>query len=64
MKNATQTSDPIGMYGETPRVQVGKYSICRQDDNSVFIETDGGEAGSFKDELFEKCIEEFYNKHF
>jgi hypothetical protein len=58
---------PSGMYGETPRVKIGKYTISRQDDRSVWIEvdegTDEGEGGAFPDTLFEQCIEDFYNKH-
>jgi hypothetical protein len=55
---------PVGMYGETPRVQVGKFSICRQDDNSVWIQKDDGEGGQFPDTAFEEAIETFYNERF
>ncbi len=55
---------PVGMYGETPRVQIGKYSISRQGDKSVWIEHDDGEGGEFQDDLFEQFLDEFYNRHF
>jgi hypothetical protein len=55
---------PVGMYGETPRVQVGKFSICRQDDKSVWIQKDDGEGGQFPDTAFEEAIETFYNERF
>jgi len=56
--------NPIGMYGETPRVKIGKYTICRQDDKSVWIEVEGDEGGQFSDESFEKTIAEYFNKNF
>ena len=59
-----ETRKPVGMYGETPKVKVGKFSICRQDGKSVWIELENGEGGSFSDDLFGKSIEEFFNKHF
>ena len=58
------STKPIGMYGETPRVTIGEYSICRQDDTSVWIEHESGEGAQFSDESFEECIKDFYNKHF
>ena len=54
----------IGMYGETPRVKVGKYTICRQDESSVWIEHESGEGAQFPDDLFEECIHDFYSSHF
>lgn len=55
---------PVGMYGETPRVVVGQYSICRQGDNSVWIEHEDGEGAEFNDALFAEFLAEFYNKYF
>lgn len=67
MNSADQPRKPVGMYGETPRVKIGKYTISRQDDRSVWIEVDEGkdegEGGAFPDTLFEQCIEDFYNKN-
>jgi hypothetical protein len=53
-----------GMYGETPRVQVGQFTICRQSDKSVWIENDDGEGAEFHDDLFEQAIKDFFDKHF
>ncbi len=58
-------SDNFEEYDEeTPRVQVGKFSISRQAENSVWIEVEGEEGGEFQDDLLEKCLEDFFNKHF
>lgn len=59
-----QHCDGVGMYGETPRVKVGPFSICRQNDNSVWIECEDGEGAQFSDKLFEQAIRDFYGKHF
>ena len=56
--------EPTGMYGKAPTVQVGRFTISRQDKGSVWIEREDGEGGAFFDELVEKMIEDFYNKHF
>lgn len=53
----------VGMYGETPRVKVGQFNICRQNDNSVWIETADGEGAQLPDDLFEEAIREFYEKY-
>jgi len=60
-----ETGRRIGMYGETDRVAVGKYSICRQNpdgkNKSVWIEdTETGEGGEFSDEVFLSAINKFY----
>ncbi len=47
-----------------PKVQVGKYTICRQDENSVWIQRDGGEGGQFRDDNFERAIENYFNDNF
>lgn len=55
----------IGMYGDTPRVQIGKFTICEQSDpvgETVWIESDK-DGGEFPKILLEKIIEEFYNKN-
>ena len=67
MKENADKKRRIGMYGDTPRVKVGKYIICRQDpdgaNESVWIEEEEETGGEFDDSLFEKCIEEFLNKN-
>lgn len=54
----------VGMYGETPRIKIKDLTICRQGDNSVWIEEDGGEGGEFNDELFCPVLRKFYDEHF
>lgn len=47
-----------------PQVKVGDFTICRQDEKSVWIQTEDGEGAQFPDELFEKAILEFYQANF
>jgi len=58
----------FGMYRalapDYPKVVVGKYAICRMDDNGVWIEHESGEGAEFPDALFESAIESFYNRNF
>lgn len=64
----TKDGRRIGMYGETPRVKIGNFSICRQDpdgvDNSVWVEKDGEEGAEFNDDLFSYELEELFYKLF
>ncbi len=57
-----------GMYGETERVKMGKFTICRQSpdcgDNSVWIENGDGEGAAFEDSLLEPVIKNFFDTHF
>jgi hypothetical protein len=46
------------------RVKVGKYTICRQDDKSVWIAKENCESGQFWDDKFEQCIETFFEDNF
>jgi hypothetical protein len=62
-------SNKIGMYGDTDRVEIGKYSICRQDpdgeNKSVWIEdTETAEGGEFQDEAFFEVVDKFYKDNF
>ena len=63
-ESAKKEKVPIGMYGETPRVQIGKYSISKQDENSIWVEHESGEGSAFKEDLLEKHIDDFYKRHF
>lgn len=58
----------IGMYGETPQVKIGKYTISRMcpngEDDSVWIQKEDGEGGQFFDTDLEPVIEAFFNKKF
>lgn len=51
-------------HSETQRVEVGDYTICRQDDSSVWIARKSGEGGQFSEELFGAAIAKFYAEHF
>jgi carbon storage regulator len=57
-----------GMYEVSdpayPQVKVGKYTICRQDDKSIWIQTDNGEGGQFSDEKFFAAVDAFYRENF
>lgn len=58
----------VGMYEVAdpayPQVKVGKYTICRQDEKSVWIQTDDGEGGQFPDEAFFAVVDAFYRYNF
>ena len=58
------TIQPIGMYGETSRVKVGDFEICRQTDKSIWIEHEDGEGGEFSEAEFANAIKKFFNLHF
>lgn len=65
----TKEKQEAGMYAmfsnkDFPQVKVGKYTICRQNDKQIWIQEDDAEGGAFLDEMFEKAIEDFFNKHF
>ncbi len=58
----------VGMYevGNTgwPQVIVGRFTIARHDENSVWIQSDNGEGAMFSDELLEENVAEFFDKEF
>lgn len=60
--------EALGMYAIVdpayPRVTVGKYTICRQDENSVWIDHEDGEGAQFSNDTFEKAIAAFYDANF
>jgi hypothetical protein len=60
-------TDP-GMYAvhnpAYPQVKIGDFTVCRQDDSSVWIQRDGGEGGQFTDDIFAASLETFWKKHF
>lgn len=57
-----------GMYAVNdpsyPQVKVGDFTICRQDDQSVWIQREGGEGGQFSDAAFSDALEAFWREHF
>ena len=57
---------PVGMYGDTPRISIGKFTICEQHippSETVWIEVEGKEGGEFRKEDFEAVIREFFDKN-
>lgn len=58
----------LGMYEmgnpNYPKVKVGEYTICRQDENSVWIQREDGEGGQFSDSKFVLAIDKFYQENF
>lgn len=57
-----------GMYGEMPKLQIGRFSIClmsdKKDETKIWIDDNEEDAGSFPIGLLESHLEEFYNKYF
>ena len=58
-----------GMYGEMPKVKIGKFSISqmtnKKNDEYLWIQdNETGEGGQFDGRLIEKSFEKLYNKHF
>lgn len=53
----------VGMYGETPRIEIGKYSICRQDEKSIWLEIDGEEGFQLDDKTAELCMKDVFEKY-
>ena len=46
------------------QIRIGKYTISRYAENSIWIEHESGEGGMFKEDLLEKYIEAFYKRFF
>ena len=58
-----------GMYGEMPKVKIGKFNISQMSDKEgeeyLWIQdTEDGEGGGFDGRLIEKDFEKLFNKHF
>lgn len=60
--------EKLGMYevfnNEYPKIVVGDFSICKQDEKSVWIQHRSGEGAQFANEKFEKAIKKFYDDNF
>lgn len=60
--------ESAGMYEVAaqryPQVKVGKYTISRFDEKSVWIRVDGGEGGQFSDESFFVVLDAYYKANF
>ena len=55
-----------GMYGETPVVAIGDYTICEFSDpadDTVWIQHKDAEGGQFSKEKLRKCIATFYTEN-
>jgi len=66
MSNA-EKKDKLGMYGETPRVTIGRYEICEftlPPDDTFWIEIIGGEGAQMSKDSFEPIVSDFFSKHF
>jgi hypothetical protein len=57
-------ASPIISMIDDRQLKVGRYTIGRHDDKSVFIQTDDGEGGQFSVESFSKAIAAYYEDHF
>jgi hypothetical protein len=59
-------SEAIGMYGETPRIKIGKLTICRQNDSdeTVWIEDEEGIGGEFLSSDIEGLLQKYFDKNF
>jgi hypothetical protein len=68
MENDTvDNKEKIGIYGETPRIKIGEFTICEQTNpprDTVWIENERGERGEFRKDLIEFDIEEIFNKYY
>jgi len=57
----------VGMYGDTPRITIGKFIICEQHDppgETVWIEEVGEDGSEFRKDMFEKALKKFYDAEF
>jgi len=57
-----------GMYGEMPKLIIGKYEISLMSDKdnelNVWIQSEEGEGSEFIISELEKVIKEFFDKNF
>ena len=57
-----------GMYGEMPKVKLGKFTIAMMSDKEnevrVWIENEEGEGGEFKGVRLEGLISKFFDANF
>ena len=57
----------IGMYDETPKITIGKFTICEMTipvGDSIWIQEQDEEGGEFKKDGFEPFLKEFFDKNF
>jgi len=58
-----------GMYGEMPKIKIGKYTIAEMSDEenctTVWIEdTTTGEGGQFSKHALSETLDKHYKEHF
>lgn len=57
-----------GMYGEMPIVKIGRFEISmmsnKEDEDRIWVKDGDEEGGEFKAVLFERFIEQAFNKFF
>ena len=53
-----------GMYGDTPRITIGNFTVAESLEGRTYIEHSDGDGGDFDTEDLEKVIQDFYTKHF
>ena len=66
-QNQVEDKPKLGMYGETPRIQIGKFEMCEftlPPGDSLWIEETGEDAMQFTKTQFEPFLKQFYDKHF
>ena len=60
------TKRRIGMYDETPKIRIGRFTICEATipvGNQIWIEESGEDGGAFDKGLLEPSLKGFFDKH-
>lgn len=57
---------PSGMYGETPKINVGDFRVCLMGGtgDGLWIESNDGEGGQFHGPCLEDAIKRLWDEHF
>lgn len=66
-KTKSADKPKLGMYGETPRIQVGDFEICEfttPPGEFVWIEILGGEGAQFPKERLAPILKQFFHDNF
>lgn len=54
-----------GMYGQNPRVEIGRFTISDNGNGMIWIDdTEDGDGAEFPIATLEKHIKDFYDKNF
>lgn len=63
-----KVAEEAGMYRiddpNAKKIVVGKYTIIRQSENSIWIQTQDGEGAEFSDSSFESAIDKYFTDNF